>query len=241
MKLGVKTYDSESFLKHFENLADFFEIQAIQKNNYDFLKNFSKPIVIHAEHDSFGINPADKNLYKKNLESINFAINLANKTNARKIIVHPGNMDNKNCSKEQAIHFIKSLKDKRIIIENLSDCSNSLCTGSEGIKEFMNTTDSGFCLDISHCIVSSNQLGLDYKKMIKKFIKLKPNHYHISGQNTNSKTDNHYSFSDKNSNIPIKEILKLFPKDAEITLEVTTDVEKTKEDLRKIRKIIEEL
>jgi hypothetical protein len=34
MKLGVKTFDSEFFLDSFINKADFFEIMAIEKNNY---------------------------------------------------------------------------------------------------------------------------------------------------------------------------------------------------------------
>jgi coproporphyrinogen III oxidase-like Fe-S oxidoreductase len=57
----------------------------------------------------------------------------------------------------------------------------------------------------------------------------------------NSEKDNHYSFSDKDSNIPIKEILELFPEDAEITIETNPDIKKTQEDLRIIRKIISEI
>ena len=60
MKLGVKTFFSEEFLDAFADKADFFEVTAIVGNNYDFLKKYSKPIVIHAEHKGFGTNPADK-------------------------------------------------------------------------------------------------------------------------------------------------------------------------------------
>ena len=73
MKIGVKTFDSEKFLKHLENKVDFFEIMAVQKNDYSFLKNFSLPMVIHAEHHDFGVNPADISRQEQNLKSINFS------------------------------------------------------------------------------------------------------------------------------------------------------------------------
>ena len=38
MKLGVKTFFSEEFLDAFADKADFFEIMAVEKNDYDFLK-----------------------------------------------------------------------------------------------------------------------------------------------------------------------------------------------------------
>ncbi|MDD5193033.1 MAG: hypothetical protein PHF67_00435 [Candidatus Nanoarchaeia archaeon] len=240
MKLGVKTYDDGNFLKAFENSADFFEVQAVQKNNYDFLKKVSRPIVIHAEHFSLGANPADKTLFEKNLKSANFAIELANQTNAKKIILHPGNLINKDCSEEQAVHFFKFLNDKRIIIENLSG-NKGLCLIPKETKEFLKSINKNLCFDVSHCIASSNILGIDYKKTLKEYLRLNPIHFHISGQDVNLKFDNHFSFFDKNSNISIKEILSLFPKDAEITLEVTTDIEKTKKDLEFIREIIKEL
>ena len=68
MKLGVKTYSDEKFLKYFQDKADFFEIQAIQGRDYSFLKKFSIPFVIHAAHFSQGSNPADKTMTKQNLK-----------------------------------------------------------------------------------------------------------------------------------------------------------------------------
>ena len=75
MKFGVKTWDSEDFLNYFFSEADFFEVQAIRGRDYSFLKKFAGkiPIVIHAEHQSFGVNAADSSLNSENLESINFA------------------------------------------------------------------------------------------------------------------------------------------------------------------------
>ena len=120
MKIGVKTFDNRNFLKPFENQVDFFEIMAIETNKYDFLKEFKLPMVIHSQHGVFGVNSADKTKEERNLKSINFARKIADKVNSKKIILHPGELEDENCSKEQAIKFIKTLDDKRIIIENVT-------------------------------------------------------------------------------------------------------------------------
>lgn len=67
MKLGVKTYNDEKFLDFFVDKADFFEVQAIEENNYDFLKKYDKNFIIHSQHIVWGINIADKSIIKKNL------------------------------------------------------------------------------------------------------------------------------------------------------------------------------
>ena len=237
MKIGVKTWRSEKFLKHFEKTADFFEVQAIQSENYKFLKKFSKPIVIHAEHSGFGVNPADKTLKKKNLKSINYAIKIADSIDAKKIILHPGFIKNKNCSEQNSIEFIKDLKDKRILIENVVPHNNGLCLTPKQTKNFLKQTNKKFIFDLAHSILTSNYLKKDYEKTIKEFLKLKPKHFHISGQKLKSKKDNHNPL--KKSDLDFKKILKLYPKNAEITLETNPSIKNTEEDIEFIRKIIQ--
>ena len=234
MKFGVKTFKDRDFLMHFKDKVDFFEVMAIQEVDYSFLREFSLPIVIHAQNENFNINNADKIKIKENTDSINFAINLANEYKSNKIIVHPGLLADENCSKEQAISFFKSIKDKRILIENLPMKENRLCATPEEMKMFLKETKKEFCFDINHAIDAAIYLNKDYIEFIKKFIKLKPAHYHLGGQNIKQKKD-HISF--KESDIDLKKILELIPEDAEITLEVSTDIEKTKEDLEIIRNL----
>ena len=105
-----------------------------------------------------------------------------------------------------------------------------LCPGS-----FLKETKAGFCFDINHAIETAIYLNEDYIEFIKKFVELKPAHYHLGGQNIKQKKG-HISF--KESDIDLKKILELIPKNAEITLEVSTDIEKTKEDLKIIRNLI---
>jgi len=238
MKIGVKTFDNPLFLNSFKDQVDFFEIMAIRSNKYDFLKEFQIPIVIHAEHSGFGINPADKTKIKANLESIKFAIKLAEDINSKKIIFHSGELDNQNCSKENSIEFLKELNDKRIILENLSAIEKSLCKTPEEVKEFLKQTNMGFCFDINHAIETATFFKQDYMDFLKEFIKLKPNHYHFGGQIIK---ENKTHLMLKESDFDINEIIKLLPKNAEITIETTTEIKNTKEDLAQIKQIINNL
>jgi len=235
MKIGVKTYDDVNFLRQFKDKADFFEVMAIQDVDYSFLKEFSLPIIIHAQHEGFGVNNADKTRTTKNKESINFAINLANNYKSGKIIVHPGPITDENCSEEQAIGFFNSVNDKRILVENLPKNRNYICSTPEETKKFMIKINAGFCFDINHAIQTAIYLNQDYLKIIKEFIKLRPKHYHLGGQSLKDNAD-HLSFVD--SDIPLKEIMKLIPRNAEITLETEPDSKKIEEDIKIMRELI---
>ncbi len=246
MKIGVKTFNNPDYLKKFEDKVDFFEIMAIETNNYKFLKNFNLPMVIHSQHRKFGINAADKTKQEKNLSSIRFAKKIADMSNAKKIILHPGDIENKNCSIEQATSFIKNINDKRIIIENIPKEAKitRLCTTPAETKEFLKATGKGFCFDINHAIWAALFLKEDYIKFIKEFLKLKPNHYHFGGQKIKSSKLKWYErehLALEESDFDLKEVLQLIPKDAEITLETTTDPKKTMNDVRIMREWIKEL
>jgi endonuclease IV len=239
MKLGVKTFDNPKFLKYFENKADFFEIMASQKVNYSFLKDFSLPMVIHAEHMGFNMNPADKTKKDINLKSINYAIKIANLANSKKIIFHPGVIENKNCSFEEAVSFINNIQDERIIIENLplkEESSISLCSTPKNTKKLLKETGKGFCFDVNHSILTSIFLKKNLNYFTKEFLKINPTHFHIGGQKIKFPFKDHLSF--KNSELNIKEILDLYPKNAEITLETETDIKSVDFDLEYIKKNI---
>lgn len=241
MKIGVKTFHSEKFFDYFKDKADFFEVQALKRYNHNYLKKYSLPIVIHAAHFKQGSNPADKKMFKQNLKSINFAIKLADKVDAKKIIFHVGRLVNNNCSKEQAIEFVKDLNDKRILIENVVPMTGGLYVTPNELKIFLKKTKKDFIFDLAHSIVTANYYGMDCFRMIKEFLKLKPKHFHISGQKFSSKQDMHLSFKSKKADLPLKKILNFYPKNAEITLETTTDIKKTEYDLEFVRRIIKEI
>lgn len=239
MKIGVKTYSDKKFLDSFENKCDFFEVQAIQGKDYSFLKKYKLPIVIHCEHHVFGVNIADNSKKDLNLKAINFAKKIAESISATKIIIHPGGLENENCSKENSIKFLKENCDKRFCIENmpfisLKDKIPRLCASPEEMKEFLIKTNLGFCFDINHAIEYALSKKLNYWNILKKFEKLKPIHYHLGGENMDKK-ESHLSFCD--SNLNLKKVLKILNKNAEITLEVSLDDNKTEKDLILIKNL----
>lgn len=239
MKFGVKTYDEEEFLDFFIDKCDFFEVQAIQQYDYNFLKKYKLPIIIHCEHDNFGINIADSSKKDLNLQAVHFAKVIADSVNAKKIIIHPGILENENCSKENALEFLKENCDSRFCIENMSyACKENknirLCSEPKEVQEFMNKTGLGFCFDINHAIEYALELGLDYVSVLKEFSKIKATHYHLGGEDM-EKGESHLSFANSNLNLDL--IFKILPKKAEITLEVEKDKGKVLEDLKVVGRV----
>lgn len=240
MKIGLKTYGELETLMLFKDQVDFFEIMALdtpKEGSLDFLKKIKIPIVIHSQHAGFGINNADITKDNKNKHAITLAINLANVLNSNKIIMHPGELDNSNCTIKNSEDFTKSLGDNRILIENIPSLNKiSLCSTPEETLKFLKATGAGFCLDINHAISTALELKIDYIEFLKEFIEIKPAHYHLGGQRLNKDDRAHLCFKD--SEINLKQIISLLPLDCEITLEVTTDLEKTKQDLETIKQVI---
>ena len=237
MKIGVKTYYNEDFLRKLKDKVDFFEIVAIEGKEYSFLNSLSKPVVVHAQHERFGINLSDKKNLQKKINSINFAIKIADLCKSEKIIIHSGNIQSSSCSTDESIRFIKSIKDRRILLENLPQWENYLCNTPKEVSNFMEKTGAGFCFDINHAIQTAYVCEIDPYKFCNEFIKLKPNHYHLGGQKNGKENETHLNFKD--SEINLKKIFKMLPKNAEITLETTTNSEEVEKDLEIIRRTIE--
>ena len=131
---------------------------------------------------------------------------------------------------------MKDISDKRILIENVI----LYLSNPEEIKEIMDKTNVGFCFDLNHAISYSKNSNRDMFEVIKEFLKLKPKHFHIAGQNfLFGKDISHLSLNKFDWNW--KEILSLYPKNAEITLETTTNIKKVEKDVEFIRKILENI
>lgn len=238
MKIGAKIFSlkDKPFLDKTAEKVDFIETMAIQGEDYDFLKNYNKKIVLHAEHQEFGINPADASKYSENLKSINFALELADKLNAEKIVCHAGLIENENCSEETALSFFRNIKDNRILIENLPliDYNGkqiaTLCSVPEQTEIFLKNCNKKLCFDISHAIISAIIAGKkDYNEFIKPYLNFNPSHFHFSDVLFKEAKD-HLNLGEGNLNIEFYK--KLIPKDAEVTLETNNDAENVLNDIR---------
>jgi len=236
MKIGIKTFDYDEDLKKLVDIIDFIEIMAVETSDYSKFKDFNIPFVIHAQHQRFEVNNADKTRLERNKRSLNFAIKIADMLNAKKIVIHPGLLTDENCSSENAVSFFNQFNDKRIIIENMPFPENKkqLCTDVDETKKFLNKTKKGFCLDFNHAVIGFLDSKDKYLQRIKDFLKLKPVHYHIGGQKLNG--ESHLNFKD--CDINIQEIIDLIPENAEVTLETTVNMNDLKEDIEFMRKII---
>lgn len=235
MKFGVKTYDNEKFLDKFEDKSDFFEVQAIRGNDYSFLKKYDKEIVFHCEHASFGVNISDSSKKELNLKAINFAKELANSVNCKKIVIHPGLIQNESCSVENTINFLKENYDSRFCVENmpfLSRGNKKVGSAPEEMKRIMVEANVGFCFDINHAIESAVSQGKDYWTYLKDFENLGVNHYHLGGENMEI-MQAHFSFCD--SDLDLEKVFEIIKTDTTLTLEVGMDGEKIEEDLKVVR------
>lgn len=235
MKLGVKTYNDKKYIEHFKDKVDFIEVMSFAEKE-DII---DKEIVIHCKHSRFGINPADKEKEEENILEIKKGQEIADLTKANKIIFHPGFIENKKCSRQQAIKILKEIKDERIIIENLPRMTEGekLCSTPEETEKFMKETGKDICFDLNHAISAAHSDKKDPYEYIEGFLKLKPIHYHLGGQTLPDDTT-HIPLTE--SNIDLKKVVGMLPEDSEISLEVTQDIKKTEEDLKLFRKFWKE-
>ncbi|MFH1249142.1 MAG: TIM barrel protein [archaeon] len=237
MKAGVKIFGikDQQFLDEAVENADFIETMAIRGGNYEFLKSYNKPIVIHAEHRDFGINPADYSKSAINSASLDFAIKTADMLDAKKIICHPGVLEDKNCSEQTSVDFFKNIKDKRVIIENLplidynGKYTKSLCYDLLSSAEFLQKVGKGLCLDFTHAILSAILLGKkDQDEFVIGYLKMNPKHFHFCDMKL-AKLKDHLSLGEGDLNVI--HYKKLIGKGCEVTLETTTSAAKVKRDV----------
>jgi len=239
-KIGIKLWpDGKKFYDQIKEQVDFIEIMAVVGEKYKWLENWKKPIVIHHEHSGMGINHANPKKKKINLRSTKWAQKLATKFKAKKIIVHPGNVENKDCSLAEVVKQLKPLKDKRIIFENLIYIDKHSGTymfayNWHELHYLCKKFKTGICLDFSHATISAKELMIDPKAYLKDFRRLPIKHLHICDGKLELPVDLHLHLQE--GNFPLKKYLKIFPKNIDITIETGKDIKKAMHDITFVRK-----
>jgi deoxyribonuclease IV len=235
MKFGVKIFSEREFADYFKDKADFLEVTAILGEDYSFLDDYPLPVVVHAMHSGFGINFTNVDLFEKNMEAVDFAVELADRCGAEKIIVHVGRLNGERCSVEQVVNFLKGL-DERIIVENLTMRGvEGFFSRSEEVVEFIGKTGRKICFDVNHAMEVAYNDGVDYYDCVKDFVKMRPEHFHLGGGIVGDVERQHLNFKD--SDFSVEKILKMLPSDAWVTIETTTDIEEVEKDLKFLRRI----
>lgn len=240
MKYGMKIYagkNESDFPKLVKEIPfDFVEAMIEPSANFSYLKKYDIDYVIHAAHSGFGINVANPRKKQKNISAIKHAINASNDLKADVIIVHPGYIENKDCTLENAINFVKKLDCDKIIFENLyphpAYKKGHLGYSLEDIKK-IREEGIGFCLDIGHASLNAYNTHKNYINFIEQLIELRPKHYHFTDCIIKRHKD-HQHFGD--GNLDLGKIKRMVPKNARISIETGQD-ERLKEDFEYLRSI----
>ena len=236
---GKKFYESVKETEIGESI-DFIEIMALVGEEYGFLEDWKKPVVIHHEHSGFGINHANPDKWKQNKRSTQWAVHLADKFRAEKIIVHPGHWDHKNCSIQEMVRQLTALWDKRMIFENLiyiSDNFYMFCCEKQELEYLVKKFKTGICLDLAHAMLTACQLRKKPEAVLETLRTLPIRHVHVSDSFLKRPIDMHLHIG--SGNLPLKKCLKYIPYSVDITLETGKDIDGYKKDKVFLRRCLE--
>lgn len=244
MKIGLKVYPDNIKLieKHFD-IIDFVEIMAIEGSNFESLYDIGKEndVMVHSEGFDFGVNYADPGKLETNDRSLKYAKTISKNSKAKHIVVHPGKLENLNCSNENFLEYFEKPNNfySKILIENLPyDYHGIKCLGRlpQDIDILTRETGFGFCLDLENAWDVAYKFKINLYVLIEEFLKLDPVLFHFPYHFLPGKQEE-YDYDD----VDLTKLLSLLPKDAKITLEVPKDkvpfeyVQMLKAELRKIK------
>lgn len=179
------------------------------------------PYIIHAPHYDKGVNLAQRTALHNNIQRASETLAFADKLKADTVIFHPGIEGDI----RETAYQLQVINDKRIVVENKPHFGRNdvLCNGAspEEIEYLINSSNVGFCLDISHAICSANAKQIDPLHYLKRFIKLQPKMYHVSDGNQIEVYDSHDHIG--TGTYKLREIISLLPEDSTITIETDKD------------------
>ena len=231
-KLGLKVWSSNLFYisladgLYNDGVFDYVELYVVPGSDKSCSQKWRQakfPFILHAPHSSDGFNLSLKECEAKNRILIKEVDSFREVLSPRYVIFHPGT----NGSIRETIRQISMFRHEFAELFNLAVVENKPKIGINGeecigvspeeIKELLNETGLGFCLDVGHAICYAAWKRTEYESVIEQFIKLKPKMFHLMDGDVNSKTDVHLNFG--KGNFKLKEILSKIPPDAYISVE----------------------
>lgn len=250
MEIGLKLYSTDAALISSaqklkkQNVFDFIELYVVPnsyKNNIDNWKHFDVPFIIHAPHTTHGVNLANPELLKSNMEVYQEVKDFSDALHSKYIVVHGGS----DGTLGEVIHQLGMIEDDRIRLENkpLKGLNGETCRGCSP-EEFRQIDEhgvlKGIVLDFGHAIYYSAACGLDYRSVIREFMEYSPSVYHLSDGIYSSHTDKHLNIGKGEFNI--KELISFLPHDAMLSMEtpryVKASLEEFAEDVRLLREVL---
>lgn len=256
MKIGIKQFSDrlkqykEDIIKFKEqNLFDYIELY-VHPNQMDRLQgwldlknNYDINFTIHAPHFSQGCNLADSSYFDFNKVAYEQVNTYAKELDAEYTVVH-GGMDG---NVEEIVRQISIIKPYKMRIENKPFVAprkpdSMVCRGAtvKEIKYILKNYDCGFNLDVGHAFCSAVSQKIDQFELLKDFLELNPESYHISDGEFNDRIDIHYHL--KAGDYDWDKIFPLLDKNKNWTLETITKkdtdgLELVKNDIEILKKI----
>lgn len=207
-------------VKQLSHATDFIEVYYTKERiELKKLLSLNTRWVVHGPHAAHGFNVATGS----NMEFFKESVVFANKIGAKYVIIHPGHCKKgkKEAVFDAMIDNMKQLKtfskqhDIKLLIENtipfvymgmkiLPFFKGMEFIGSvpKEMKKILRRVKGEFVLDFAHSCITSVNLNIGYKKIIKDFMKLKPRMFHISDGIMNKKRDMHLPLGRGNYDIP---------------------------------------
>lgn len=160
----------------------------------DFKNEFNLEFTLHAPHFSNGVNLADKDFEKRNIDVYEQVKRYKEELDAKYIIIHGGIEG----SIDETVRQLDLINPPDMRIENKPPFSprkqDKHCRGAkiEEIKFIIERHPCKFCLDVGHAFCSSVYYGHEQFEYLKNFEELKPDCYHLSDGEFESPVDIHY-------------------------------------------------
>ncbi len=254
MKIGIKIYpepEKAEYCRKAAEFADFIEVMAMPSVDVSPFRLLGMPFTVHAPHLTFNCNLADSSLFAHNVKCLEDSIRAADILDARVIVVHPGTILSDDCDVKNSLKVLEQVYDPRISLENMippQDDSPWLQSMSltvpkdkpdvfslaEDLAPLMELTKTGLCLDFAHACATAACLGKNYKDVIDDLVKLKPNHFHLSGGFCENPWDGHLSIFE--GDYPNDYFKSLMPDDAWVTLETPSNLETRRKECDYMRR-----
>lgn len=225
-RIGLKLYstnidqirEAAALKNKYFNFVELYIVPDSYEETIGSWKRFDVQYVIHAPHFFHGVNLAQIEKRATNLAAYAETRRFADDLHSEIIIAHGGN----NGSFDETIRQIRSIDDKRIILENKPrlGLNNEICVGSspaEFGKIFAERIINGIALDFGHACCAARSMKVDVIDLIREFMRFNPKIYHLSDSDSSSEQDKHFNFGKGNLNL--LQFISSVPVDGLITIE----------------------
>ncbi len=254
MKVGLKLWSTNPARVVDDSMfADFMEVLPRTSQSLNKFEKRPFEYTIHAPHEVFGFSPILN--YRKSQKHLEAAVKAAKRLKADRIIMHLGYVNRKPDEEtmmkgiKAAAKLAKSCSYGRILLENsvvdgtfaLMDKGKSyICYTPEHMKEVLEMSGAGFCLDFEHVAITAKQLGTDFRKLLGEMLKLKPEYFHLSGTRLSklhaSYAEGHH-LSIFNTDFNIEEVKKILQKAGKpVCLETPLDIVQRRREFEFLKK-----